>query len=350
MGKIETTPAYNHDTLMFAEAAESGAAVRRQLLSNADQFARIGIYLRSNPPKTVITIGRGSSDHAAVYAKYLIETRQGVITSHAGPSVNSIYGMTLGARNTMCLAISQSGQSPDLVSAVKGIRNAGAHIFALINAENSPLCAAADETIPLCAGPELSVAATKSFITALTAIAQIVAHWGNDHELLAAIEQLPDHLDEAWALDWSPVGEALVDARNLFVLGRGVGYGVAREAALKLKETCSLHAEAYSAAEVLHGPAALVEKGFPILAFTQNDKTKNSLIETLSTLASRGARVFATGVDHPAIVKLPSLNVHPALQPILMVQSFYRMVNSLSIARGLDPDSPPNLSKVTLTL
>ncbi len=350
MANPQISVAQSDNTLMFAEAAEAGAAIRRQITRNNDKFARIADRLRTSKPVLATTIGRGSSDHACVYAKYLLEIELGVITSPAGLSVNSIYNTSLSAENSLCIAISQSGQSPDLVSAVAAIRKAGAFVVALVNVEDSPLAAAADEIIPLQAGPEKSVAATKSFITALAAIAQLVAHWKDDRELLDAITKLPDQLESAWDLDWRNAAEAFIDVQSMFVLGRGVGYGVAREAALKFKETCSIHAEAYSAAEVLHGPAALIADGFPVLAFSQNDETQSSMRDTLGTLAARGANVFACGVNHPSINNLPAISAHPILEPILMTQSFYKLVNAVSIARGLDPDRPPHLSKVTETV
>lgn len=350
MMEIERIAPTSQNTLMFSEAAESGAAVQRQIDTHSDNFARIGSYLRNNPPSFAVTVGRGSSDHAGVYARYLFEIMQGVVTSPSGLSVNSLYGSALKAQSALCLAISQSGKSPDLVAAFKSLSESGSYSIALTNADCSPLNKVANETLSLCAGPENSVAATKSYITSLTAIAQLVAHWSNDTKFLDAIEELPTLLNKAWELDWSAAVETFVGATNGFVLGRGVGYSITREAALKFKETCSLHAEAYSSAEVLHGPAALVKTGFPILVFSQKDETQSSVKSTLDTLAKTQCKVFAAGVNHPGVTELPTLEAHPMLQPILMIQSFYRMVNEISIARGYNPDKPPNLNKVTETV
>lgn len=336
-------------TLMFSEAAESGEAVKRQLDRYGEDFARIGASLRANPPPFAIMVGRGSSDHAGVYGRYLIEIMQGIVTSPSGLSVSSLYNSPLNVKNALCIATSQSGKSPDLVAAMKSIRDGGGHTLALTNASDSPLSLAAEETISLCAGPEKSVAATKSFIASLSALVQIVAHWSNDKELLKAIEELPSLLNEAWELDWSPAADAFVESSSSFVLGRGVGYGITREAALKFKETCSIHAEAYSAAEVLHGPAAIINEGFPILAFSQNDATQSSVSDTLKALSKTGSQIFCAGLSHSSCTELPTIDTHPMLQPILMIQSFYRMVNAVSLARGYNPDKPPNLSKVTET-
>jgi len=335
---------------MFAEAAQASQVVAAQLAANADRVEAIARRLRADPPRAVVTCARGSSDHAATFAKYLIETRTGVLTSSAGLSVSSVYAAPQGLDGVLYLAISQSGKSPDLLSAVQAAKAAGAFTIALVNDTTSPLAALADEVLPLHAGPELSVAATKSYIAALTAISQLVAAWTQDEDLTAALGSLPVALAEAWKLDWTPAVERLKLARNLYVLGRGVGYGVAQEAALKFKETCGLHAEAFSAAEVLHGPMALVKPGFPVLVFAQNDESRSSVDVMAAGLAERGAEVLLAGAGEAGRGVLPALAAHPVLEPILMIQSFYRMANALSVERGYDPDSPPHLNKVTETL
>src|SRR6202011_905706 len=249
-------------TRMFQEAASASDAVRAQLQCDAAAIAAIGREVRRLAPRAVVTCARGSSDHAATYAKYLIETRLGVLTSSAAPSVSSVYAAKADLSGTVFLAISQSGASPDLLAAVANAKAAGATIVALVNVETSPLAQAADFTIPLCAGTEQSVAATKSYIGSLAAIIHLVAFWARDAELLDALAQVPARLERAWKLDWRPALAHLQPARDLYVVGRGLGLGVAQEAALKLKETCGLHAEALSAAELRHGPMALVQAGF----------------------------------------------------------------------------------------
>jgi glucosamine--fructose-6-phosphate aminotransferase (isomerizing) len=337
-------------TTMFSEAASAGAKIRTLLTRNADTVSAIAARLRAEPPSAVMMIGRGSSDHAGVYAKYLIETQLGILSSPAGLSVSSIYHKSLAADRMACLAISQSGRSPDLIAAAERLRSAGARVLALVNDPDSPLAQAAAEVLPLHAGPERSVAATKSFLAALAAIAQLVAYWNEDADLLAALETLPDAVDAAWQLDWSVAADALGQLRGFYVLGRGPGYAVAREAALKFKETCGIHAESYSVAEVLHGPAALMGAEFPALVLCQSDDARDSTAQVVATLASRGAPIFAAGLDQPGVTTLPTLAAHPLLQPILMAASFYRLVNAISVARGFDPDRPPHLSKVTETL
>nr|WP_295108562.1 SIS domain-containing protein [uncultured Caulobacter sp.] len=337
-------------TRMFLEAGEAASVAATQLTANAHKIEALAERLRANPPRVVVTIARGSSDHAATFARYLIETKAGVLTSSAGLSVSSVYDASPNLEGALVLAISQSGKSPDLLASVKAAKAAGAYAVALVNVTDSPLAQLADEVIPLHAGPELSVAATKSYIAALVAITQLIAAWTQDDALTSALSSLPKALAEAWTQDWSPAVESLKLVRNLYVLGRGVGFGVALEAALKFKETCGLHAEAFSAAEVLHGPMALVKDGFPALVFAQNDESRASVDDMAKGLRARGATVLMAAPGETGEGVLPTVSAHPVLEPILMIQSFYRMANALSVARGYNPDSPPHLNKVTETV
>jgi glucosamine--fructose-6-phosphate aminotransferase (isomerizing) len=337
-------------THLYEEAAQAAETVRLQIRTNTEAMERLGERLRRHRPYAVVTCARGSSDHAATFAKYLIETRVGILTSSAAPSVSSVYAAKADLRGTVMLAISQSGASPDLLATVASARSAGAMIIALVNVESSPLARAADYTIPLCAGREHSVAATKSYIAALAAIIHLVAFWSEDEELLDALAQAPAQLERAWKLDWQPALSHLEPARDLYVVGRGLGLGIAQEAALKLKETCGLHAEALSAAELRHGPMALVQPGFPVLIFAQNDETHGGVAALAAELAERGAQIMLAGADAPKSLALPTETAHPAIQPMLIIQSFYRLVNALSLARGYDPDRPPHLRKVTETV
>ncbi len=337
-------------TRMYREAAAAPQAVREQLLANATRIERLAQRLRATPPRALVTCARGSSDHAATFARYLIETRLGLLTSSASPSVSSVYDARPDLAGTVMLAISQSGTSPDLLATVSTARAAGARIVALVNAESSPLAQLADDVIPLCAGPERSIAATKSYITSLSAIVHLVASWARDAALSAALQQAPELLTQAWELDWSAGVEHLLAANNLYVVGRGLGLAIAQEAALKFKETCALHAEAVSAAELRHGPMALVGPGFPLLIFTQNDASRAGVTQLARELAARGADVLLAGTSAAGATVLPTQAAHPVIEPLLFAQSFYRLANALSLARGGDPDRPPHLNKVTETV
>jgi glutamine---fructose-6-phosphate transaminase (isomerizing) len=337
-------------TRMFREAAEAPQAIARQLKANAPALAHLAQRLRARPPRAVVTFGRGSSDNAATFARYLIETRLGLVTASAPPSVSSVYDAQPDMAGMLCLVMSQSGRSPDLLAAAGAAKQAGALVVALVNDAASPLAAQADVTVPLGAGPELSVAATKSYLATLSAVTQLAALWMQDEALLAALDTLPDRLEAAWTQDWTPAVAPLAEAQDLYVLGRGVGFGIAQEAALKLKETCGLHAEALSAAEVRHGPMALVGSGFPVLAFAQADETLPGVEAVIQVCLANGAAVLkAGGAAQPGALSLPTVSAHPLVEPILFTQSFYRMVNQLAVARGYDPDHPPHLKKVTET-
>lgn len=336
-------------TLMFAEARDSGAAVRRMIEQNAETVQRIASRLRDSPPTSIVTLARGSSDNAATYGRYLFENALGIVSASVGLSVGSLYQAPIQAGGSLCIAVSQSGASPDLLAAVSRAKAGGAFVIGLINQSGSPLAGLCDEVIALSAGPERSVAATKSFVTSLAAFAWLCAEWAEDADLQSAIHALPALLDGAWEMDWTPLVDALGAATNLYVLGRGPGLGVAQEAALKLKETCALHAEAFSAAEVAHGPMTIVGPGFPVLAFAQTDASQPTSRAMMERLAERGATVLAAGAEAKGAIPLPSIKAHPAIEPVLAVQSFYRAAANLSIVRDLDPDNPPYLAKVTRT-
>lgn len=339
------------DTLMYREAHESADVVARQFAANERVVTELAAALRAQPPRFIVTCARGSSDHAAAYAKYVFETQLGVITASASPSVTSVYAAPQQWEGALFIGISQSGKSPDLVRNAQAAKAAGARVVAMVNVEDSPLAQVADTVIPLHAGPERSVAATKSYVAALAAILHLCARWHGDAKLIAALEALPDALRKSWDADWSALTDGLVDAHNLFVVARGFGFAVALEAALKFKETCGLHAEAFSAAEVKHGPMALVGPHFPVLCFAQDDGTLESTLAVANEFRGRGAQVL---VAAPGLVGegfLPLASGLPALcTPLLTIQSFYRAASALALRRGFNPDVPPHLNKVTETV
>lgn len=342
------------DTLMFREAAQTADVVAAQFARNRATVEALADSLRWAPPPFVVTCARGSSDHAATYAKYLFETQLGIVTASASPSVGSVYEAPLRLDGALYLVISQSGKSPDLLRNAEAAKAAGARVVALVNVEDSPLAQLADTVLPLCAGPEKSVAATKSYLASLAAILQLGALWKQDPALQAALDALPGALRQAWQADWRGLADGLVEARNLFVLGRGLGLAAAQEAALKFKETCGLHAEAYSSAEVKHGPMALVGPGFPVLAFAQPDETGAGTLALAGEFGGRGAQVWlASDAAAPAaaVQSLPlAAPPHPVCTPLLTIQSFYRAINALALRRGYNPDLPPHLNKVTETV
>lgn len=329
-----------HQTDMAHEIAEAPEAVARMLATNRKALAELGRLYRDRKPSHIVTCARGSSDCAASYFKYLIEITLGLPCCSLGASVVSVYGARLALRDTLLLTISQSGQSPDILAFQAEAKRAGIPTLAVTNTEDSPLASEADLCLPLRAGPERSVAATKTFIASAAMAAALVAACGDDREFTGAVETLPEDLSHALATRWSEVEDVLSPAASAYVLGRGPSLPMAQEAALKLKETSGLHAEAYSAAEVVHGPMELVEQGFPVLVFAPEDKAFATTRDTGQRLSQAGARVMT-----PDYIRTR----HPLLDPISLIQTFYGSAERIARRRGRNPDKPRLLKKVTET-
>ncbi|HVW94255.1 MAG TPA: SIS domain-containing protein [Devosia sp.] len=338
-------------TYMRREIEEIPEAVRRFITGSERLLAEAGQALKKRNPAVVATVARGSSDHAANFLKYAIELTAGVPVASVGPSIVSIYGRQLKLDRGVAISISQSGKSPDIVALAESAKKGGALGIAITNTPASPLAGAADFTIDLMAGPERSVAATKTFVSSVVAGLALVANWAADQRLLEALAVLPVALEAAVKCDWSPLIEALDGHQSLYVLGRGPALAIASEAALKFKETCGIHAEAYSAAEVMHGPVRIVEGGFPLLVFAARDAAEPSVAGMADKLAARGAATFITSERVSAARQLPfAVSGHPLTDALVLIVSFYGFVEALSRHRGYDPDQPPHLNKVTETL
>lgn len=338
-------------THMRREIEEIPEATARLLERSGTALSEAGRGIRERDPHFVVTVARGSSDHASTFMKYAVELTAGLAVASVGPSVASIYGAKLKLAGSACLAISQSGKSPDIVAMAQAAKAGGALTIALTNTAASPLAQACDYAIDILAGPERSVAATKTFVNSAVAGLALMAHCTDDTALLAALDRLPEHFAKAIGCDWMPLAGALTEGRSLFVLGRGPSLAIANEAALKFKETCAMHAEAYSAAEVMHGPLALVGPGFPVLALAARDASQASIAEAGDRLAGKGASVFITSDAAHEAHGLPFVATgHPLTDPLALIVSFYAFVEAFARHRGLDPDTPPNLNKVTETL
>jgi len=344
----DVTPA---NSKMAEELAEAPQVLARQAVALRRPLAELVARLRQRPPHVVVTCARGSSAHAAAFAKHLIERYVGIPVAPAAPSIASVYGGGLHLGGELVLAISQSGRSDDLLAMTRSAKQAGALTVAVTNAEDSPLANTCDIVLPICAGPELSVAATKTFIGTAAALARLVALWSANDDLERAIGRLPDRLAAAAALDWSAAVPALADAASLVIIGRGSTLAIAREAALKLKETCHRHAEAFSGAEFLHGPVSLVSSRYPILMLMPTDAAAPGMRQLAQDLRGMGSALFVAEPGQPAPMRLPTL---PADQPeadaICLIQSFYAMAVRLAERLDVDVDRPRHLSKVTSTL
>ena len=336
-------------SLMLQETRETPGLVQAALALDVARYDGLGRRLRARPPGFVATIARGSSDHAALYAAGLIATRAGHATASLQPSWITRYGARIDLSGALVLAISQSGASPDLVEALRAARGAGGLTVALVNDTESALAREAEWVLPQRAGPEQAVAATKSFILSLVALARLVAAWTEDTLVAAALAALPERLVAALGCDWSAGLEGF--GAGAFVVARGPALAIAHEAALKLKETCYIHAEALSAAEIRHGPFAVLEDGFPVLGFALEDAGGADTLTLAGPMTEAGARVLmaSPGACEGGLhLPLPP-PLHPMLDPIVAITAFYPFAEALARGRGVDPDQPRHLRKVTQT-
>lgn len=338
-------------THMYREIREIPDATRRLLSDGREAIEKTADDLRRSTPYFISTVARGSSDHAATYFKYAAELTLGLPVASIGPSVASIYGAELSLGNSACIGISQSGQSPDIVKMTQSAAKQGALTVAITNEPASPLAQACKHTIPIHAGTERSVAATKTFVTSAVAALALLAHWKRDKSLIAAIDKLPEHLEEAVTYDWPALRHTLKRRDSLFVLGRGPSFAMSNEAALKFKETCQIHAESYSSAEVLHGPVSIIEPDFPVLAFASRDASEISIVSVADKLSQQGASSFISSdlAQHAERLDFAKTS-HPLTEPLALIVSFYAFIERLSVERGINPDLPRNLKKVTETV
>jgi len=332
-----------HGTGMASELREAPDAVRRQE-SALQVVADLAARCRTKPPQFVVTCGRGSSAHAATFGKHLIERHLGIAVGAAAPNVATVYGQRMRLKDQLLLTISQSGRSDDLNEFAAMAKQAGALTVALVNDEQSPLARASDIVLPIAAGPEKSVAATKSFVAACAMLLRWTAAWKGDDAMRTAVARLPDRLADAAELDWNAALPAVAAAASLTTIGRGPTLAIAREAALKLKETCELQAEPFSSAEFQHGPMALVEARYPVLMFMPTDEAAAGAREFAADLRRKGAALFSTGEELPALP--PD---HGDADALCLIQSLYAFIIGVAARRGTDVDQPRHLQKVTRT-
>jgi glucosamine--fructose-6-phosphate aminotransferase (isomerizing) len=334
---------------MEIEAREAPTVAARLIDQNTPELKRLGEELRRLAPRYALAAGRGSSDAAAYLAKYLFEARLAVPTVSAAPSIQSIYARPLNLERALVLAISQSGRSPDLIAFCRSAIGPEVLRLGLINETASPLAEVVDICLPLLAGSEKSVAATKSCLAAMTLVFGLTAHWRNDQEMIAAFERTPQAFAHALDQDWS-AGESFFDGDGpIYVIGRGPGLAVAAEAALKLKETNGLHAEAVSGAEVRHGPLSLAGPGLRVVLFAQRDAAFDGLNKLADDLRERGsALLFICAQPSPSHTGVEP-DSEPVVELLSMLLRFYLLASHAAVRRGRSPDNPPMLTKITQT-
>lgn len=332
---------------MGCETAEIPAAAER-LLARTDAVKAIVARVEQTRPRIVVFCGRGSSGHVGVYLRYLFEARLGLLASAAAPSVVTAYRRPPEMRGALFVVVSQSGRSPDLVNATQVARKHGALTLAIVNDQDSPTAAASELVLPIGAGAEHSVAATKTVVLSMIAGAQLVAALARDDDLVAGLGQLPLRLSRALDCDWSAWADSTARAAAAFVVGRGYGLGCVREIALKVAEILRVPTLGHSAAELRHGPRASITPSTPVLVLRQNDEAATAIDDLVKDLNDANETLFVAG--GPAGT-LPWIgDGHPVYDPVLMLVPAYRAIEAVARRRGFDPDNPPHLSKVTKTL
>lgn len=338
------------DLGMMAEADEAPAAVARFLQSERRIVQEIGRIFRARSPRVITTAARGSSDHAATFFKYLAEMTLGIPVASLGPSLASIYDRPLRLDGAIHVTVSQSGESPDLQALQAAAARGGALTIAVVNAPESPVAATADIVVDIHAGPERSVAATKSFIASAAALAAIIAAASEDAALAGGLASLPHLLSGKTEEPSTAAIEDLARIDNLYCVGRGPAYAMACETALKFKEVANIHAEAFSLAEIMHGPLSLVRQGFPVLGIVPEDEALGANRASLARLEKAGAALWChTHAELPGRHLPMPRTGHAATDALAAMLPVYRLVHAIALARGLDPESPPLIAKVTRT-
>ncbi len=335
---------------MRSEIAEIPDVLQRQIDQGLSHYWALGETLRDARLKGFVTCARGTSDQAAMFFKYLFEIHCGLPVASIGPSVGSLYKAKLQLDDFACMTFSQSGGSPDLLALQTAARQGGARTVAFLNQTDSAIGKDAMTVMPILAGPEMAVAATKSYVGMLFASLGVLAGYQQDDALNAAMSKLPEMARKAVDSDWLEAIVPLARAQSVFCIGRGPGLAVAGEAALKLKETCLMHAEAYSSAEVLHGPIAAASGRFAVLLFDAKGDAQQSIDVAEQKLRAKGATVFRVSATNGLRQAQGEADCHPLLEPLLQAVTFYSFVESLSVQLGLNPDAPVGLQKVTMTV
>jgi glucosamine--fructose-6-phosphate aminotransferase (isomerizing) len=334
---------------MAAEMAEQPEVLaglsgrRREILSRLREVA-------PTHPAGVLLVARGSSDHAAVFGRYVLEAACGRPVSLAAPSLQTLYGVRVDHRGYLAVGVSQSGRTPEIVTVLSAAQSTGARTVAITNDAASPLAKVADAVIDLQAGDERAVPATKTFTAQVAAFAILAEALGRVPWKEEEWERLPALVHDV-VNDPEPgraVASAIGDAYGLITVGRGYLYSIALEGALKLKETAGILAQGYSAADLRHGPLAVVERGFPVMSFVARGPAEADMNDLIETLRAREARVFRVAEDPGAELPVPAGSREP-LVAIPMAVRAQQAAHSLALLRGHDPDAPPGLSKVTLT-
>lgn len=326
---------------MLLESLDAPSRVEEALGLDQNAYARLGQRLRELDPALVGTIARGSSDHAAGYAKYLIPLCTGRVVASIPPSLVTVLDSKLRMKSSFVLALSQSGGSPDILAALERAKAGGALTASLVNQPDSALARVAEVALAQGAGPEKSITATKTVLCTLTGIARLTAEWAGDEKLKAGLKALPPVLRKAADAGATFDDQLLSGVSHAFVLSRGLGFGSAHELALKFKETCGIHAEAFSTAEVRHGPREIVDKNFLVVAIALPGSGEADVVAAANELRAQGARVIVVGPSGD--FRLPEIP-DARLAPLVALQLLYPWIARCAVALGRNPDKPKTLA------
>jgi len=343
-------------SLLETELREQPSAVARLLDEQGARAAELAAVFRRDDVRYVLIASRGSSSNAARYAQYVLGRANRVPVMFATPSLYTIYEQPPRLDGAVVVGISQSGASPDVRAVLAEARRQGRPALALTNDVDSPLAHEADLVLPLEAGEERAVAATKTYMNSLAAVALIFSAIGDDRVARAELERMPETLEAQIELSFAtaPDLSEYSDAVGATVVSRGVNYGTAYEIALKIRELSGLVVEAYSPADLMHGPVAAIRQGWPVVAVAPTGPSLASVREVLPALLERRARLLAVS-DVPDVLErahtpLPLVGGIPEwLSPMTAVVPGQVTAMRLAQLRGLDVDSPAGLQKVTLT-
>ena len=344
--------------LMIAEIREEPSALDRLITKELKRVWALAERWAERPPRFIFIAARGTSDHVALYGKYLFETMTHIPTGLAAPSISSIYQAQVNVEGALFIGISQSGEAADVISVLEQANAGGADTLAITNVGNSPITKIAQHTIPLHAKPELAVAATKTFSNSMAALLLLAAAIGRNAELRAELERLPALVADVLGHEQQIQNkmERFRYLRECVVLGRGYNLATAYELALKMRETSNVRAQPFASPDFVHGPIAIIEEGYPVIAFANRGVTLPAVMSVITEIQARGAEAVVIGNAPDALAiadvsfpVIPERNVPEVISPLTSIAAGQIFAHALSVLKGYDPDKPRGLQKVTIT-
>lgn len=341
---------------MLKEILGQPATLEAMIRQEGAKIAGIAKAAAARKPAFFMLVARGSSDNAALFGKYLFEAHAGVPTVLAAPSIFTVYKKKPALKNGVVIGVSQSGQAPDIIEVLREARKQGAFTIAITNTRNAPICDVADETILLRAGKEKGLAATKTYTAQLMSMLMLSAGFTDDARLSSDILAIPEQVEKTLVVekDISELSERYRYMEHCVIVGRGYNYSTVKEAALKLMETCYVVAQPFSTADFMHGPIAIAGIGFPTFLCAPAGKMLPQLREMCASLNDKGLETIVISPDKKCLdlavraIKMP-VSPREIISPMVNIIPFQFFAHYLSGARGLDPDKPRFLNKVTRT-